>query len=166
MDSEKLQKASPSLLFFIVSSSSEESYYKIKKEAEGKFSKTLYESNPLPKWTSPFVKTGKFTKILSFQRKISREELPQIKQKTMEMKKGVKEDPSLEIIPGYLSPHNVVIGSAYDDFHKIYLFNGVYAEVVYQFIKQKMLYIDDTPEFFKNPDVIYYFSKLREAYVK
>ena len=166
MESEKLKKASPSLLFFIVSCSSDETYFKIKKEAEGKFSKTLYESIPLPKWTSPFAKSGKFTRILSFQRKISREELPQIKQKTLEMKKSFKDDPSLEIIPGYLSPHNVVIGSGYDDFHKIYLFNGVYAEVVYQYIKQKMHYAEQAPEFFKNTDVIYYFTKLREAHVK
>jgi hypothetical protein len=71
-------------------------------------------------------------------------------------------DKSLRLIPGYITSHNVVISSIYDDFHRIYIFNGVYAEIVYKFESLDLKYISTAPEFFAMNDVRYFFRALRE----
>lgn len=157
--------------FLIVSFNNLEVFYKIKSKLQKEFSSIYLESKPMPKWTvepSEKLKTkvGEGTKILAFKRRIHRDELPEIKRKCVYIRnKYLLEDPSLRLIPGYLSSHNVIIASVNDDFHRIYLFQGVYAEIVYKFERLQLQFIDTAPEFFAMQDVMYFFSTLRDYHI-
>ncbi|MCB1176049.1 MAG: DUF4416 family protein [Leptospiraceae bacterium] len=170
-DKEFLKKPPGATMFIIVSFSEMEAFYKVKSLTEREFSYVQLESIPLPKWTvelSEKLKTrvGEGTKILALKRKIHREELPEIKKKCIKIRNSLlKKDSTLRIIPGYVTSHNVIIGSINDDFHRVYLFHGVYAEVVYKFEKLQMKFMPSAPEFFALKDVNYFFSSLREYHI-
>ncbi len=168
---EVLKRPKGATFFLIVSFNSLEVFYKVKSKVEREFSKVYLESKPMPKWTAELsekltTKIGEGTKILAFKRRIHREELPEIKKKCVDIRhKFLKEDPSLRLIPGYVCSHNVIIATVNDDFHRVYLFHGVYAEIVYKFEKLQLKFIDTAPEFFALKDVMYFFSTLREYHV-
>ncbi|NBU97437.1 MAG: DUF4416 family protein [Spirochaetia bacterium] len=164
-------KPLPSTLFCIISFNELEAYFRIKESCEKAFSKVYLESNPMPKWTIEITEKsnaqiGEGTKILAFQRRINRDELPELKKKCIEIrKKLIKKDPTIRIIPGYLSSHNVILSSVNDDFHRIYLFHGIYAEVIYKYEKLQLQAIDSAPEFFTMNEVVYFFNALRDYHI-
>mgnify|MGYP003892879091 CR=1 FL=1 len=51
--------------------------------------------------------------------------------------------------------YNTIIATTTDDFHKLYLFHGVYAEVVNKYESRLLQPTDTSPLFFANKDVIY-----------
>ncbi|EMJ54001.1 PF14385 domain protein [Leptospira interrogans serovar Valbuzzi str. Duyster] len=169
---EKLNRPPGAAFFIVVTFEEAEIFYSIKTRSEKKFSATLYESNPMPTWKEPDVDfwnsfPGRNTKILSFKRRIHREELPSIQKECLLIQNSaVEKDRGVRIFPGYLCNHSVVISSIQDDFHRIYLFNGVYAETVYNYQKQKMVFKETAPPFFKTPEAVYFFTSLRESYVQ
>ncbi|TGJ99354.1 DUF4416 family protein [Leptospira semungkisensis] len=169
--SPRQRKPLPASFFLIVSYENEEVYYRLKEKAEGSFSQTLYESKPLPKWNHKFESfldspLGRFTRILSLKRRISREELPSLQTECSKFQTALrKSDESVRIFPGYLTPYNLVLGSLEEDLHRVYLFHGVFAEIIYTFQGQKWIPEPYSPEFFKTPEVIYFFTNLRESYV-
>ncbi|AXR61196.1 DUF4416 family protein [Leptospira mayottensis] len=169
---EKLTKPPGASFFIVVVYEDAEMFYSIKTKTEKKFSATLYESNSMPAWKDPNEELwnqspGRHTKILSFKRRIHREELPSIQKECLSIQNvAIEKDRGVRIFPGYLCNHSVVISSIQDDFHRIYLFNGVYAETVYNYQKQKMVYRETAPSFFKTPEVVYFFTSLRESYVQ
>ncbi|AVV49307.1 DUF4416 family protein [Leptospira santarosai] len=169
---DKLAKPSGASFFIVVVYEDTEMFYSIKTRTEKKFSATLYESNPMPTWTDPNEElwnrfSGRHTKILSFKRRIHREELPSIQKECLTIQNAaIEKDRGVRIFPGYLCNHSVVISSIQDDFHRIYLFNGVYAETVYNYQKQKMVCRETAPPFFKTPEALYFFTSLRESYVQ
>lgn len=168
---EILKRPPGSTLFLIASFSKMETFYRLKEITASEFSKVQIESSPLPKWTAEISeklnsRVGEGTKILAFKRKIHREELPEIKNRCVRIRKNLlKTDETLRLIPGYLSSHNVVTASVNDDFHRIYLFHGVYAEIVYKYEKLELKFIDTAPEFFALGEVRYFFRSLREYHV-
>jgi hypothetical protein len=156
--------------FVILSFTVEDVYYRIKEILEKRFSSILYESNLLPGWIPVSAEiglpqAGNKSRILSFKRRINREELPEMKEKCILIANTfLKLDSSIKIIPGYQTLYNTIVASITDDFHKIYLFHGVYAEVVYKYESIQLKPIDAAPLFFANKDVTYYFTNLREYF--
>lgn len=167
---EKIQRPEGATLWVVLSFDLEDSYFYAKKLLESDYSPILYESNPMPKWILPPLQrsiylTGNQSRILSFQRRIHRDELPPIyKQGLKVTKKLVKKDPSLRIYPGYLTRFNTVLASSTDDFHKIYLYHGIYGEIIYKYIGSRLSVQETAPEFFHTRDVMYFFTNLREAH--
>ncbi len=167
----KQKKPLPASFFVIVSYENEEAYYRFKEKAEDTFSQTLYESNPLPKWSHQFENfldspLGRFTRILSLKRRISREELPSLQKECLKFQNSLhKSDESFRAFPGYLTPYNLVLGSLEEDLHRVYLFHGVFAEIIYTYQGQKWISQSSASGFFKHPEVIYFFTNLRESYV-
>lgn len=167
---EKLVRPIGVSFFLIVSYDSEETYFKVREFAESKFSKSLYESIPLPKWMLPeeektIFQTAKSTRILSFEQRINREELPSVYKECYSIAQKLrKSDPFLRLFPGYLTRHNIVLASSTDDFHKIYLFHGIYAEIVYHYQRSQWIVQPSAPAFFHTREVLYFFTTLREAY--
>lgn len=165
-------KAGAGSFFVIISFNSMEVFFKIKELAEEAFSKVHLESGVLPKWlpepSEKFVGgIGEVTRILSFRRRINREELPELKKKCIRIRnRFILNDRSIRIVPGYVTGHNAVIASLFDDFHRVYLFHGVYAEVVYKFERLELQAISTAPEFFFMKEVKYYFSNLREYHLR
>ncbi|MCB1142049.1 MAG: DUF4416 family protein [Leptospiraceae bacterium] len=170
-EKEALQRPPASTFFLIVSFNHVEVFFQAKSSAQRMFSKVYLESNTMPKWTPDISerytsRIGEVTKILAFKRRIHREELPDLKKKCIDLQiKLKKKDSSVRLIPGYLSPHNVVLSSTSDDFHRIYLFHGVYAEVVYKYEKLQLQCLDTTPEFFYSKEVGFFFSALRDYHI-
>ena len=167
---EEIIRPDGSVGFAIVSFNLEDVYYKVKEVLNKYFSDVLFESIPLTGWTaSPseigFNPPGNKTRILSFKRRINREELPEIKERCIQIVNTFqKQDSSIKIIPGYQTLFNTILASTTDDFHKIYLFHGVFAEVVYKYESRLLQCTDTAPSFFSNTDVIYYFTNLREYF--
>ncbi|GBF49099.1 hypothetical protein LPTSP4_06090 [Leptospira ryugenii] len=167
---EILERPLGASFFLILSYQEEKVYFEVKNQWEKKYSKVSYESIPLPKWElDPTEKlqsiSAKFTRILSFRRRIHREELVEIKKDCIEAQNvWRKEDPLLRLVPGYLTSHNVVIAQSKDDFHRIYLYQGVFSEIVYVYHSGKFSVLDTAPLFFKNQEAIYFFHNLRESY--
>ncbi|ASV09860.1 hypothetical protein B2G50_17860 [Leptospira interrogans serovar Canicola] len=169
---EKLNRPPGAAFLIVVTFEEAEIFYSIKTRSEKNFSATLYESNPMPTWKEPDADfwnsfPGRNTKILSFKRRIHREELPSIQKECLLIQNSaVEKDRGVRIFPGYLCNHSVVISSIQDDLHRIYLFNGVYAETVYNYQKQKMVFKETAPPFFKTPEAVYFLTSLRESYVQ
>lgn len=167
---EEIIRPEGSLGFIIISFTQEDVYYKVKESLSKKFSEILYESIQLDAWIpSPaeigFNPPGNKSRILSFKRRINREELPEIKEKCLQIANTfLKLDASIKIISGYQTLYNTIIASTTDDFHKIYLFHGVFAEVVYKYESRQLQNTETAPLFFANNDVIYYFTNLREYF--
>ncbi len=167
---ENLERPLGASFFLIVSYQNDDSFFELKSITEKKFSKTVFESNLLPKWELDSVErltgiSGRQTRIISFLRRVHREELVQIKKECVDIQNQLrKSDPLFRLIPGYLTSHNVVIAQSKDDFHRIYLFAGVYGEIVYVFHAGKLTVLETAPNFFKNKDSVYFFSNLRESY--
>ncbi len=168
--SETLERPLGASFFLLVSYQNDESYFEVKSLSEKKFSKSVYESGNLPKWELDEVDRliqipGKNTKILSFLQRIHREELVVIKKECVEIQSALrKKDPTLRLMPGYLTSHNVVISQSKDDFHRVYLFQGVYAEIIYVFRSGKFSVLESAPGFFKTKEAAYFFNSLHESY--
>ncbi|MCC5816540.1 MAG: DUF4416 family protein [Leptospira sp.] len=167
---DKLTKPEGATFFLLVSYELDESYFRVKELSEEMFSKSLYESVPMPKWMlKPEEKTvfmaGSNTRILSFQQRINREELPGIYKECLSITKKLRKlDPLIRLIPGYLTRQNIVLASAISDFHKIYLFHGVYAEIIYKYIGSRLVVLETSPAFFHTKESIYFFTNLRESH--
>lgn len=167
---ENISKPTPASFFLIVSYESEEVFFKVKEFAENSFSKSMYESIALPKWVLPdsdkiLYTSGNLTRILSFTRRIHREELPSLFKECLAISKKLrKNDPTIRLIPGYMTSHNVVIASAVDDFHRMYLFHGVYGEIVYKYFKSQLIPQEVAPSFFHSKEALYFFANLRDAH--
>jgi hypothetical protein len=167
---EKIGKPSPACLYLILSYESEEIYFKIKEALEEKFSKIRFESVSLPKWILNeseriLFTAGNQTKILTFDQLIHREELPAIYKEILDLgKKARKQDTMVRMIPGYLTLHNIILGSLQDDFHRIYLYHGVFAEIIYKYERSLLIVEETAPSFFRSKEVIYFFTNLRESF--
>jgi hypothetical protein len=78
-----------------------------------------------------------FKKFLSFKNLISREELADIKLFTNELEKelSVEERRQVNIDPGYVTALNLILATKKESQHRIYLRDGVFAEVTLAFRK-------------------------------
>lgn len=167
---EELIRPEGTTSFVVLSFTADDIYYKIKETLKKSFSDILFESIPLGGWVPTpaeigFSAEGNKARILSFKRRINREELPEMKGKCIQITNSFSRlDASIRIIPGYQTLYNTIIASSTDDFHKVYLFHGVYAEVVYRYESRQLVPVESAPLFFTNKDVVYYFSNLREYY--
>ncbi len=167
---EEIIRPEGSLAFTVISFTLEDVYYKVKESLSKNFSEVLFESIALTSWIPSaaeigFNPPGNKSRILAFKRRINREELPEIKEKCIHVANTyTKLDSSIKIIPGYQTLYNTLIASTTDDFHKVYLFHGVFAEVVYKYESRQLQCTDTAPLFFANNEVVYYFTNLREYF--
>jgi len=101
-------------------------------------------------------------RFLSFERMVGLDELVDMRKKTLgiEVKRQEKGRPLIELDPGYVSEYTVVRTALEEDFHRIYLFHGIFAEILYY--QDKGLYqpLSHTPTFFRQKDVITMFNDL------
>lgn len=170
MPLEFLERPPGASFFLILSYEQEDILFELKALGEKRFSKILYESVLLPKWTPDetereFAYPGRWTKVLSFKQRIHREELVEKKKECLEFQSLLqKKDQSVLLIPGYVTSHNIVIAKSKDDFQRMYLFQGVYGETVYHFSRGQLVVPNTAQSYFREKDVSYFFNTLRESY--
>jgi hypothetical protein len=129
------QEPKPAKLFLSVISSSAESINKTLSELEVLYGILDFVSPLLPFNHTDYycAEMGKvlFRRFASFERLIRQEDLASIKLQTnlLEVEKTTKGNRLVNIDPGYLLAERLVLASGKNYGHRIYLSNGIYADL-------------------------------------
>jgi len=105
--------------------------------------------------------------FLFFKQALSPDALPKIKQFTNELEQRWirKRDGTslrkINIDPGYLAPSKLVLATTKDYSHRIYLGDGIYAEVTLVFRGKSFIPLDHTYPDFRSGEYIRLFNKAR-----
>lgn len=167
------EKEKQARLYTICAYDSENSSYieKAKKKLETFFGKIDFEINihPLLPVPSIYAANREFEvyHLISYERPIGREEIVDIKLKTLSIELSFQKEgfPIIEIDSGYVTDNQVIRTSLYEENHKIYLYKRVFLETLYYFDKGSYKPFIHTPKFFRSPDIITTFNDLRLIYV-
>jgi len=107
-------------------------------------------------------------KFLFFSNLINYEKLPDIKIKTIEIEgiysEGGKRRINLD--PGYIHPAKVVLSTRKDYSHRIYLRDGVYAEVTLYYLDHTFNPLPYTYPDFKSNEYIELFNRVRKGLIR
>jgi len=107
-------------------------------------------------------------KFFAFEKPVKREQLSEIKLWTnkLEEKHGEKVGDfvfrKVNLDPGILTPHNLILATTKDYSHRIYLKDGIFAEVTLICEKKKYRPLTWTYPDYYEPEVIEFFEKVRE----
>jgi len=147
-----------------------EDYNKVKKLLEKDFSKVDYESDEIPfvftNYYNNEMGTPLYRKFLSFYKKIQPEKLSGIKILTNSIETSMMIDGNrvVNIDPGYISDANVIIATAKNHYHRVPLYNGIYAHIEYVIKNKKFHFLEWTYPDFKTEEYLVFFRKLKELY--
>lgn len=138
----------------------------VRKDLNAAFGEIDYETESLFSFSGllPVDLTArKIIRILSFRRPMGREELVDMRKRCLQIETKRQRDgrPMVDLEAGYVTDYNVIRSMLEDDFHRIYLFGGIYAEVLYFHEKMSFRPFPHTPDFYKKQDSITIFNDLR-----
>jgi hypothetical protein len=161
----------PVLLFCGLLAASEERLDLANKELIARFGPPI-DRSPLLSWNfSDYYDTeiGKplLRQFVFFEEKISPDRLAGIKRETIGIEISLSETREgkicrmVNIDPGYLAPAKVVLATAKDFAHRIYLADGIYAEVALLFLKNSFTPLPHTYPDFRSEPYIEIFNKAR-----
>lgn len=167
----KTEKAEPAKLIIGMFSNKTNLFEKVKKILEEKFGPVDFVSEVLP-----FNKTNYYEKEMgkdlkrifySFQRLISPESLVEIKIFTNQIEEKFSEGGKrrVNIDPGYLTLSKLVLASTKDYSHRIYLKEGIYAEVTLRFEKGTFIPYEYTYPDYRTPEYLHIFNQIRQIYL-
>lgn len=147
-----------------------EPYLTIKKSLESTFGKSDYESQSIdtellmPLYTNT---ARRILRILSFRRQIGREEIVDVRKRTLAMETALQQmaRPLVELDPGYVTEFTVVRTSLKDDFHHIYFYSGIFGESLCYFENGSFRPFLQTPELYRTDAVLAAFNDLRLIHV-
>lgn len=114
---------------------------------------------------------GLVRKFFSFVRLISPEDLAGIKLKTNEIEENfacrreAKVIRPINLDPGYLTSAKVVLATAKDYSHRIYLKEGIYAEATLRYFQGTYQPWPWTYPDYKTPEYLSFFHRLRKIYL-
>lgn len=160
-------KEPPAARFYLgCSFAEEEHFHDMKKRLVAEFGKSDFETNPDPLLPVPSLYGGydlKRYRVLSFERPVGREELVNLRTRCLSLEGRFQENgrPLVELDPGYVTSFAVVRTALEEDFHRIYLYKGIYAEGLYYFEKLSYRPWLHTPEFYRSPEILTAFNDLR-----
>lgn len=137
-------------LFAAIMYSDEEAYKRAVEELVKKFGAIDCEGEPFAfDFTDYYAEEmGQklFKKFLSFRELINREELADIKVFANELEKKLSKEGKrqVNIDPGYVTAHNLILATRKESQHRIYLRSSVFAEVTLAFKKKGCIFFDWT----------------------
>jgi hypothetical protein len=107
-------------------------------------------------------------KIIIFKNLIKREQLADIKNWTngLEDRESINQKRKINLDPGYLTICNVVLASAKEMPHKIYISEGMFGDVVLEFKNRSFQHSEHTFPDYKSDVVKNFLNKARETYKK
>ena len=109
--------------------------------------------------------TGKNLKktYVTFKQMINREELPKIKLFTNKLEQEFLQDKNrnINIDPGYVTEHQVVLASAKKHPHRIYLADGIYGQLVLVFCRNEWMPVEKTFPDYKTKEVQQFLKNVR-----
>ena len=169
----KPKKVSKAKFFTGIMYSDKKIYNAVVKALEKKFGEIETESEPydFTRFTGYYVpEMGKkiLKKFLVLKKQISRDKLADIKLFTNELedKFAKRSKRKINLDPGYLTLHNLVLASAKDRAHKIYLKKGIYADLTLIFHKNTCEHFPHTFPDFKSEHVKEFFCRVRNKIKK
>ncbi len=112
--------------------------------------------------------SGLKRRFISFKRLRGLEEIYRLKSFTnkLEMGLSLSRRRRINIDPGYLTPSKLVLFTTKDYGHRIYIKDGVYAEVTLYFKNKSYQPQEWTYPDYRTEDYIGFFNKVREEYLK
>ena len=131
-----------------------------------------YGSPVIPfKYTSYYKKemgSSLKRKFISFKKLISPEKIAKIKLLTnsIEEKLSVKNKRQVNIDPGYISDAKLILATTKDYFHRIYLSQGIYAEVTLRWRKHSFEPFKWTYPDYKSKEYLGILNKIRNNLMK
>jgi hypothetical protein len=117
---------------------------------------------------TPTMGQGIKKQFLAFERSIDPAELAAIKRQTNEWEAmyaatGQHSEPRpLNLDPGYITPAKLVLASTKDHAHRIYLCQGIYAEITLLFRQRKWQPMEWTYPDYRRDDYQQFFTQCRE----
>jgi len=165
----KPKKEVPKAKFFTgIMYSDEDTYQKAVKELVKKFGKIEHESHEydFTDFTTYYedeMGDNIKKKFFVFKKLIARDKLADIKLWTnaLENKFSKLNKRKINLDPGYFTMHNLVLASAKDRAHKIYLKKGIYADLTLLFGKNSCQHMPHTFKDFKTKEVQEFFCRIR-----
>ncbi len=121
-------------------------------------------------YTSYYAKeigTPLFRRVFSFEKLIDQDELPKIKLITNELEQKYSENGKrkVNIDPGYLLLERFVLASGKNFSHRIYLSEGIYADLTLQYVKGRFQKLPWTyPDYADHPMRVF-LGRVRNKYV-
>lgn len=142
-----------------------EIFARLRSELQSNFGTIEYESASFSAEAriSPYRSPRRLAHIVSFKRPVAREELVDMRQRTlgMETRRQRQGAPLIELDPGYVVEFSVVRTSLIEDFHRIYIYGGIFAETLYYFEEFSFCPYSHTETFFRRKGVISAFNDIR-----
>lgn len=125
-----------------------------------KFDYTDYYENELG--------TGLLRKFVSFKKLILPSSLAKIKSftNTLELNLAFNNKRQINIDPGYLGLAKLVLATTKDFAHRIYLKQGIYADVTLFYSKNSFTFREWTYPDYRTPEYIEIFNHIREIYAR
>ena len=101
---------------------------------------------------------------ISFAKKIPQESLPSIKHftNTLEQKYTIAGKRKINIDPGYLAQHQLVLASAKEHPYRIYLSCGIYGQIILIYTKQGWQTLEKTFKDYQQKEVQEFLTTVRE----
>ncbi|MCP4685320.1 MAG: DUF4416 family protein [bacterium] len=140
---------------------------------ERQFGRVQYETIEMP-YTSEAYSEEMGDKLqrrfFSFEKPVERDRLPQIKAACLKIEKqfGDHVDDftfrTVNLDPGILTPDNLVMASTREYNHRVYLGEGVFAELVLVFAKGRFVRMPWTIADFYHGEAIDFFLRVRESF--
>lgn len=108
-------------------------------------------------------------KFLAFEKLIFPEEISNIKQSTNEIESNflyIEGGRKINLDPGYVSDSKLVLATTKNYSHRIYLKDGIYAEVTLYYKKGSFRSFDWTYPDYRTKEYIDFFNEVRDKYMK
>jgi hypothetical protein len=134
------------------------------------FGPTDFESDLLTfdhtDYYTPEFGPGLQRQILAFEQLVSPADLPAIKRKTNELERSLTEgeERRVNIDPGYISLGKMVLASTKDHAHRLYLGQGIYAEITLTFQRGRFRSWPWTYPDYASADYCAMFDRIRDGY--
>jgi hypothetical protein len=134
---------------------------------EGRFGDAVMETPALPWDYSDYYRSEMggplFRRFVFFRNLISKDELAAIKHISIGIEHELERDGkrTVNIDPGYLTPAKLVLASGKNHSHRIYLKEGIYAEVTLMYIRGEFVPQVNTFKDYRDERFLHYFYRAR-----
>jgi hypothetical protein len=131
-----------------------------------------FSHGPIPFYFTDYYREemgeGLVKSYLTFETEIDREALAGIKVSTNELERqfAVSGRRTVNLDPGYLAADKLVLASTKDFYHRVYLSQGIFAEVTLHYRKGKYRFFSWTFPDYREPGFLEFLEKVRARYVK
>jgi len=111
--------------------------------------------------------SGLKKKFFSFEKLINREELPEIKLLTnsTELEFSANDRRKVNIDPGYLTAHNIVVASAKELSHRMFIGKGIFGDIQLIFKNNNFSPLPTTFADYRQEKIINLFNVIRQKYL-